>query len=62
MGKYYTADITWCNCGCTNTKCERNISNLNRVSGKGYYSVTDFSDNYPEYRGKKKKKVVSCHQ
>lgn len=47
---YFTADITWCNCGCTNTKCDRHISNLNRMNGKGYYRVAAFSGNCPEYR------------
>lgn len=27
MRKYYSADITWCDCGCKNTKCEYNIRN-----------------------------------
>lgn len=51
--KYYTADITWCSCGCKNTKCERHISNLNKNTGKGYYSVADFSEKCQDYRGEK---------
>lgn len=54
MDKYYTADITWCNCGCTNTKCERHICHLNPLIGCGFYSVADFSDKCHEYSGKKK--------
>lgn len=51
--KYYTADITWCNCGCTNTKCDRHISHLDPQCGSGMYSVADYSANCPDYRGKK---------
>lgn len=51
--KYYTADITWCDCGCTNTKCDCHISNLDPLRGSGMYSVADRSKGCTEYRGKK---------
>lgn len=50
--KYFTADITWCSCGCKNTKCDRHISNLDKNRGKGYYSVADFSQNCKDYQKK----------
>ena len=50
--KYYTADITWCNCGCKNTKCNRHICNLDKNTGKGYYSVADFSEKCPDFQKK----------
>ena len=50
MGKYYTSDITWCDCGCKNTKCECHIKNLDPMRGSGMYSVADRSKGCSEYR------------
>ena len=57
--KYFTADITWCSCGCKNTKCDRHISKLDKNRGKGYYSVADFSQNCKDYKGGKAVSNVS---
>ena len=53
--KYFTADITWCDCGCTNRRCERNIYNLNPLAGCGFYSVADYSNTCSGYHGRKPK-------
>ena len=55
MRKYYTDDITWCDCGCKNTKCECHIKNLDPMRGLGMYSVADRSKNCPYYRGRENK-------
>ena len=52
MGKYYSADITWCDCGCKNTKCEYNIRNHDPMKRPGLYSIADRSEGCPGYRGK----------
>lgn len=52
MNKYYTSDITWCNCGCKNTKCERHICHLDRTKGTGFYSQSDYSNKCPDFKGK----------
>jgi len=52
MRKYYTSDITWCDCGCKNTKCYYHISSLDPMRGSGMYSVADRSKGCSEYRGK----------
>ena len=49
---YFTADITWCDCGCTNTKCDYHISNLDPLRGSGMYSVADRSKNCHNFRVK----------
>lgn len=49
MDQYYSADITWCNCGCKNTKCEYHIKNLDPMRGSGMYSMADRSKCCPNY-------------
>lgn len=55
MKKYYTSDITFCDCGCKNGRCDRHIRHIHPMKGKGYYSVADYSNNCPDFRGSKKK-------
>lgn len=56
MGKYYSADITWCNCGCGNKDCPCHICHLDPLKGSGYYSQADYSDKCPNYKPKGVKK------
>lgn len=55
MGKYYSADITWCDCGCKNTKCEYHIRNHDPMKRPGPYSIADRSEGCPNYRGRNTK-------
>lgn len=56
MGKYYSSDITWCSCGCSNKDCSCNICHLDRLRGRGYYSQADYSSKCPNYKPKGMKK------
>jgi len=51
MGKYYSADITWCDCGCKNTKCEYHIRNHDPMKRPGPYSIADRRAGCPTDRG-----------